>query len=185
MLILHFTLRHLRRHWRLNLAVLLGLTLAGALLASLPSYATAIAARGLNQSIRDAPPASRNIQVTTAGDLSAGLYGRIEDSLGDLIQGRLEVRETMLPAATLPFSSTVLLGKRPIQASICGPLTSERRTSASWTAGYPKHRTRKNLRRAFSPLHWRSRSGWTQPREATGASVIAWPHPTRCSALTL
>jgi putative ABC transport system permease protein len=116
MLILHFTLRHLRRHWRLNLAVLLGLTLAGALLASLPSYATAIAARGLNQSIRDAPPASRNIQVTTAGDLSAGLYGRIEDSLGDLIQGRLEVRETMLPAATLPFSSTVLLGKRPIQA---------------------------------------------------------------------
>jgi hypothetical protein len=116
MLIFHFTLRHLRRHWRLNLAVLLGLTLAGALLASLPSYATAIAARGLNQSIRDAAPASRNIQVTTAGDLSAGLYGHVEDSLGDLIHGRLEVRETTLPAAALPFSSTVLLGKRPIQA---------------------------------------------------------------------
>jgi putative ABC transport system permease protein len=116
MLIFNFTLRHLRRHWRLNLTVLLGLTLAGALLASLPGYATAIAARSLNQSLKNATPAGRNIQVAAAGDLSAGLYGHIQDSLGDLIKGRLEVREVTLPAAALPFTATVPLGKQLINA---------------------------------------------------------------------
>ncbi len=115
MLLFSFTLRHLRRHWRLNLAVLLGLTLAAALLAGLPGYASAIAARSLDQSLAAAPPAARNLQVTTAANLSAGLYGRIQDSVEDLIQSRLEIRELVLQATPLPRNSTALLGKLPLQ----------------------------------------------------------------------
>jgi hypothetical protein len=87
-------LRRLRRHWRLNLAVLLGLTLAVALLASLPTYAAAIAARGLKQSLQDAPPAGRSLLVVnSANQTSAGLYGMIQDALGELLQRRVQVRE--------------------------------------------------------------------------------------------
>jgi len=106
MLLFTFALRHLRRHWRLNLAVLIGLTLAAALLAGLPSYATAIAARGLKQSLADTPPSGRNILVTASPDiLGAGLYGRIKDALGDLVKTRAQVRKVSLPLDALPVGA--------------------------------------------------------------------------------
>jgi len=99
MLLLGLTFRHLRRHWRLNLAVLLGLTLAVALLASLPSYATAIAARSLRRNLDDASPAVRNLLVTgNRATFSAGLFGRFEELLGDLVESRMEVRHGVVAA---------------------------------------------------------------------------------------
>ncbi len=103
MLLLNFTFRHLRRHWRLNVAVLFGLTLAAALLASLPSYATAIAARRLDQNLQDASPAVRNLYVTAAPHLlNASLYGRIQEHLGKLVKSRSVVRRATLPADPAP-----------------------------------------------------------------------------------
>lgn len=57
------TWQHLRRHWQLNLIVLATITLAAALLASLPMLAIALADQHLDQIIDDAPVSGRNILV--------------------------------------------------------------------------------------------------------------------------
>ncbi|MCP4515296.1 MAG: hypothetical protein GY824_08730, partial [Delftia sp.] len=65
-----------------------------ALLASLPTYAATVAARGLSQSLQETSSAERNILVINlVGQTSAGLYGAIQDALGDLIAERVRVRE--------------------------------------------------------------------------------------------
>ena len=55
---IEFTLRHLRRHWRVNGAVLLCLTLASAFLAGFSSYTGAVAARELKRASRMAAAAA-------------------------------------------------------------------------------------------------------------------------------
>ena len=62
------SIRHLVRHWRMNLIVLIGLVLASAFLAGLPTYATAIAGRSLRQQIDSATVSARNIEATGAWD---------------------------------------------------------------------------------------------------------------------
>ena len=87
------SIRHLLRHWRMNLIVLLGLVLASAFLAGLPTYATAIAGRSLRQQIDSAIVSARNIEATGAG-MNAAVYGQLEDLLGDLLLRRVEVQTT-------------------------------------------------------------------------------------------
>ncbi|VAW31587.1 hypothetical protein MNBD_CHLOROFLEXI01-2970, partial [hydrothermal vent metagenome] len=87
------SIRHLLRHWRINLVVLLGLLLASAFLAGLPTYAAAIAGRSLRQQIDDGTVPARNIEVTGTG-LNAAVYGQLEALLGDLLLGRVEVRKS-------------------------------------------------------------------------------------------
>ena len=64
---IRLSIRHLLRHWRMNLIVLLGLVLAAAFLAGLPTYATAIAGRSLRQQIDSAVVSARNVEVTGTG----------------------------------------------------------------------------------------------------------------------
>lgn len=88
---IRLSIRHLLRHWRMNLIVLLGLVLASAFLAGLPTYATAIAGRSLRQQIDSAIVSARNIEVTGAG-MNAAVYGQLEEFLGDLLLRRVEVQ---------------------------------------------------------------------------------------------
>lgn len=106
---IRLSIRHLLRHWRLNLIVLLGLILASAFLAGLPTYATAIAGRSLREQIDSAIVSARNIEVTGAG-LNAAVYGQLEDYLGDLLLRRVEVQTA--PPATL--SSALYRDEAPL-----------------------------------------------------------------------
>lgn len=92
-MLLRFSTRRLLRHWRLNLAVLLGLGLASGLLAGLPSFAVTIAANSLRYSLAETGPSGRNIEIGGLGfSLSGGLYKFISDELGDLLVKRMVVR---------------------------------------------------------------------------------------------
>ena len=100
-----FAFRRLFRHWRLNLAVLFGLTLASALLAVLPSFAEATAENSLKQAIEDAPPIKRNLQVDGPSyALNAPLHGFVNDSIGELEPMRLVVRNFILQPAEGEFT---------------------------------------------------------------------------------
>lgn len=117
MLLFSFTLRHLRRHWRLNLVVLLGLTLAAALLAGLPSYADAIAARSLHHTLDAAPPNTRNLYViASAGGLGIGTYGNMQEVLGEVVKTRVEIREASWLADPLEPTEQVDGGGKIIES---------------------------------------------------------------------
>jgi len=99
------TLRHLTRHWRLNAAVLLCLTLASALLAGSSSYAAATAARELNQSLAEASPAERNLLITgNRYTFSEALYESLRERLGEVLKDRLVIRHVTLPADRQPLT---------------------------------------------------------------------------------
>lgn len=89
-MLLKFALRHLLRHWRLNLFVLLTLLLTVSLLAGLPMYTSAIADRSLRQTLTDAAPLARHLQVD--GDLSVRLFQELRDILGPLYDRRVRLR---------------------------------------------------------------------------------------------
>ena len=106
MLLFGFAFRHLRRYWRLNAAVLLCLTLASALLASLPSYAAVVAARELAQNLDQAHPAERTLLVTGSRyTFSDDLFEIIQEKLGELFKERMVVRFMALVADPLPPTS--------------------------------------------------------------------------------
>ncbi len=92
MMLFTFALRHLQRHWRMNLVLFMALLITAVFLSALPIYANALASRSLAQTLADAPTASTNILVRGSG-LTAGLYGEISDLLGPLLRERVEVRE--------------------------------------------------------------------------------------------
>jgi hypothetical protein len=101
---MYLTLRRLRRHWRLNVAVLLCLTLASALLASLSGYAAAVVARELNQSLDEARPAERTLLITgTPYTFDEELYKHLQEKLGEVIKDRLVIRHAMLSADQQPL----------------------------------------------------------------------------------
>jgi hypothetical protein len=103
--LLSFALRHLRRHGRLNIAALLGLTLAAALVASLPGYAVAIAARELDQNLDEAHSTERNLLISGSRyTFNDELYDRLQESLGPLFKERLVVRQVTLATDPLPQS---------------------------------------------------------------------------------
>ncbi len=106
---IRLSIRHLLRHWRMNIIVLLGLVLAAAFLAGLPTYATAIAGRSLRQQIDSAIVSARNIEVTGAG-MNAAVYGQLQDYLGDLLLRRVEVQT----AAPTDLSSALYRDEVPL-----------------------------------------------------------------------
>lgn len=113
MFIFRFTLRRLIRHWHLNLAILLGLSLAAALLAGLPGYAATTAGRSLNQALQAAEPATRNLQVTgPSSSLTSALYSFIQDELGELVMIRLQVDNLVLTAKSGGAVTPVDTGQR-------------------------------------------------------------------------
>jgi putative ABC transport system permease protein len=93
--LLIFTLRHLLRHWRMNLAVLAGMTLCAALLAGLPMYVAVIAGQSLEQSLEHARSSVRNLEVH-GRHLSQGDADEIAAELGELVQERVEIREAVV-----------------------------------------------------------------------------------------
>jgi hypothetical protein len=102
---MELALRRLRRHWRFNLAMLLCLTLASALLAGVSGYGAAIAARELSRTLDDAGPADRTLLITgTPYTFRSELYESLQQSLGESLKDRLVIRHAMLPA-DLPRSS--------------------------------------------------------------------------------
>ena len=100
---MELTLRHLRRHWRLNLAVLLCLTLASALLATLSGHGAAIAAQELSRTLAAAGPAERTLLITaTPSTFRDELYASLQQSLGKTLKDRLVIRHAVLPADPPP-----------------------------------------------------------------------------------
>ena len=92
MLIISFTLRRMLRYWFLSLLVLIGLSLAAAFLAGLPSYAAAISASSLNQVIENASPAAKHIElIAPRSSLTSALYSDIKDELGDWMLERISL----------------------------------------------------------------------------------------------
>ncbi len=104
MLLLTLAVRHLLRHWRLNLVVLLGLVIASSLFAGLPAYTRVIGARSLEQSLENAPPVARNMEVlASSGSINAAVVGIIQEFIGDLILDQMQVREETWQAASSPL----------------------------------------------------------------------------------
>jgi hypothetical protein len=97
------TLRHLRRHWRLNLAVLLCLTLASALLAGFSGYTVAVATQELHQTLDEARPAERSLLITGSRyTFSEALYELLQDKLGQVLEDRVVIRHATLSADQQP-----------------------------------------------------------------------------------
>jgi putative ABC transport system permease protein len=122
MALLAFAARHLLRHWRLHLIILLFLLLASALVAGLPMYAKALAADGLRQAINEAAPSERNVLLTASTyrnvNLSSAAYGDLQDALGDLVKERLEVRDVMVDLRRSLSPSRDLDKKQPTSARL-------------------------------------------------------------------
>ena len=85
-------LRHLSRHWRLNLVLLIIMVLGASLLASLPMLAVTIAGESLSQSLQSAPVHVRNMIVRGKSKTDKPPED-IELSLGNLLQEIIAVRE--------------------------------------------------------------------------------------------
>ncbi len=101
-----YTLRHMMRHWRFNLALLVGLTLATGLLAGLPSFAEAVAARTLQTELESETPAGRNVEVKGEQSLlTGGLFAEVDHLLGDLLVMRIEKRSFRMNAAVNTYDA--------------------------------------------------------------------------------
>lgn len=103
---LKLVVRHLRRHGQLNLALLLGLTMAAMMVAGLPAYGDAIGTYSLHETVQSysAPPA-RNILVSdSAGSHLQGVpYNVITDKLGQILEERVDVWQIKLPVQEPPY----------------------------------------------------------------------------------
>ncbi|MBI5035406.1 MAG: ABC transporter permease [Chloroflexi bacterium] len=88
---------HLVRHWRLNLAVWLCLTLALVLAATQSGYTDAIAARELSQTWDAAAPSQRSVLVTGPRDpFTDKLYASLQEKLGSLLMDRMVIRHAAI-----------------------------------------------------------------------------------------
>jgi hypothetical protein len=106
------TLRHLHRHWRLNLAVLLCLTLASALLAGFSSYTVAVATQELNQTMDEARPVERSLLITGSRyTFSEALYELLQEKLGQILKDRLVIRYVTSPADQQPATEGTVQGQ--------------------------------------------------------------------------
>jgi putative ABC transport system permease protein len=101
-MLLTFALRHLVRHWRMNLVVLAGMTLGAALLAGLPMMAAVIAGHNLSQSLSDAHVAARNLEIH-GEQLTEAEQTTIHATLDDLVLNRIEIRDTTTEAQRIIF----------------------------------------------------------------------------------
>ena len=92
MLFLAYTLRRMRRHLGINIAMLLTLSIGAGLLGSLPAFAAQTAEQSLHAELINAHPSIRNIKIEAPGfALNAALNGYINDSLDGLVKERVVV----------------------------------------------------------------------------------------------
>ena len=105
---INFSLRQISRHWRLNVAVLLCLTLACALAASLFGYTDAIAARELRRTWDDASPSQRSLLITgPRAAFTEAMYVSLQEKLGKAVTNRMEIRHaTVIPDPPLSTEGT-------------------------------------------------------------------------------
>jgi putative ABC transport system permease protein len=103
-MLLTFTLRHLFRHWRMNLVVLVGMLFGAALLAGLPMAAAIIAGQSLSQSLDDAHVPARNLEVH-GEQLTETNKAAIHAILGDLVQNRIEIHDATIEAQRMVFQT--------------------------------------------------------------------------------
>ncbi len=83
----------LRRQWRLNLAILLSMTLASALLALSSGYGRLVATQELQQSLEETSPARRAVLVTGSRySFTEELGLRLHEILGDVLKEHLVIR---------------------------------------------------------------------------------------------
>ena len=98
-----YTFRHMIRHWRLMLALLIGITVATGYLAGLPTHAEVIAAQTLAAELQDETPAGRNAEILgSPGILTGSLLASVDQTLGELLAMRVEQHSYRLQAANEP-----------------------------------------------------------------------------------
>ncbi len=90
-MVFRFAVRHLARHWRVNLAVLVVMVLCSALLAGLPMYAAIIAGQSLTRTLANAFAPVRNLEIVT-DEFDDGQQTRLGAVLGELVERQVEVR---------------------------------------------------------------------------------------------
>ena len=99
---IELTLRHLRRHWRPNLAVLACLTLAAALLAGFSSYTVNVATQELRQNLAEAAPAERSLFITgNRYTFNEELYDLLRENLAEVLRDRIVIRHATSPVDLL------------------------------------------------------------------------------------
>ena len=102
------------RHWQLYGLVLLLLTVASALLGSMPLLARELANAGLQRSLQAMPIASRNI-LLQGQTLSGDVEKRLQEELGDIFVEKFEMRDIKMLAETTIVLST---GADPIDSTL-------------------------------------------------------------------
>jgi putative ABC transport system permease protein len=100
MLFLTLSLRHLRRHWRLNVPILIVMIMGSAFASGLPMLATVIAGQTLYQSLQDSAVPLRNLEVR-GENLSEEHDRLLREFVGDWIEEKVEVREVTHEAETI------------------------------------------------------------------------------------
>ncbi|MFN2168094.1 MAG: hypothetical protein ACK2U9_17775, partial [Anaerolineae bacterium] len=91
--------RRVRRYWRVNLIVLLCLTLASALSASLSGYTAAVSKAELQRSLDGASAGERSLLITgTPSTFGDTLHASLQQELGRAVDDRMVIRHVTLPA---------------------------------------------------------------------------------------
>ena len=105
MLFFTFILRHIFRHWGMNIAILIGLSVGAGLLGGLPAFAATTAAKALDVQITNSHPSIRNIKVNAPPDiLTSALNGYIIETIGELVDQRVSIQQVQLTAhSTAPI----------------------------------------------------------------------------------
>ena len=80
------SMRHLRRHWQLNLIMFLGVLMGATLAAALPMYTRAVADLTVQNEIADATVPQRN--MTLSGNILSRTVQELDEVLGDLLLDR-------------------------------------------------------------------------------------------------
>lgn len=101
---LGFGLRHLLRHWRMNLVILTGILMGTIFAASPPLLASVIAGGTLAQGLEDATPATRNLEIR-AKTIPEIIMPLLQEEIGDLLMGRMKISQ-----ATIEGDFTILVG---------------------------------------------------------------------------
>jgi hypothetical protein len=100
MLFVTLSLRRIRRHWRLNVPILVVLVLGSAFASGLPMLASVIAGQTLFQSLQDSAVPMRNVEIRGEA-LSDDHEDQLRESVGDWIEEKFEVREVTHEAETI------------------------------------------------------------------------------------
>jgi hypothetical protein len=110
-------LRRSRHHWRLDLVILVALTVASALSAGLAGCAAGVSRQELDRMLDAAVPAQRSLLITgNRATFRDDLYVDLQNTLGTLLQERLVIRYSTLPAD--PPTTSGAAGRRAVETLV-------------------------------------------------------------------